>query len=94
MLAPSSVTSVGIPLFWPERGYISVCQLTKSMKRHLAGEYVLVDMHRKILLAIVRNDELARSSLCNAVGWKNQPTEVWKKQWKRISQQLSMCWRL
>ena len=50
--------------------------MMKSMKRLLAGECVLVHMRGKILLAIVRDEELASSSLCDAVGGKNQPTEV------------------
>lgn len=76
MLSPSSVTSVSTQLFWPETDYISACQMTESMKRLLAGEYVLVHTRGKILLAIVRDEELASSSLCDAVGGKSQPTEV------------------
>lgn len=37
---------------------------------------MLVHMRGKILLAIVRDEELASSSLCDAVGGKNQPAEV------------------
>lgn len=37
---------------------------------------MLVHMRGKILLEIIRDEELASSSLCDAVGGKNQPTEV------------------
>lgn len=50
--------------------------MMKSMKSLLEGEYVLVPMCGKVLLAIIRDEELASSSLCDAGGGKNQPTEV------------------
>lgn len=68
MLAPSSVTGVNIQLFGPETGFISVYQMMKGIKRLLAGEYVPVHMRGKVLLAIIRGEELASSSLCAAVG--------------------------
>lgn len=37
---------------------------------------MLVHMHGKILLAVIRDEELASSSLCYAVGGKNKPIEV------------------
>lgn len=76
MLAPSSVTGVNTQLFWPETGFILVCQMMKGMKRLLAGEHVLVHVCGKVLLAIIRGKELASSSLCAAVGGKSQPTEI------------------
>lgn len=76
MVALSSVTGVNIQLFWPETGFISVCQRMKDIKRLLAGEYVPVHMRGKVLLAVVRGEELASSSFCAAVGGKNQPTEI------------------
>lgn len=59
--------------------------MTKIMRRLLAGEYVLVHMRGMMLLTIVRDEELASGSLCDTVGGKNQPTEVWERQWKGIS---------
>lgn len=50
--------------------------MMKSIKRFLAGEYVPVHMRGKVLLAIVRGEELASCSLCDAVGGKSQPTEL------------------
>jgi len=50
--------------------------MMKGMKKLLAGECVLVNMRGKMLLAVFRDEELASSSLCDAVGGKNQPTEV------------------
>lgn len=68
--------------------------MMKGIKRLLAGEYVPVHVCGKVLLAIIRGEELASSSLCAAVGGKSQPTEIWERLWKGIIQQLSMSWRL
>lgn len=37
---------------------------------------MMVHMHWKILLAIIKDEELASSSLCYAVGGKNKSIEV------------------